>query len=329
MELVFESAHQPLKRCVRNSNYRDAHLSAVEHVLGNDWQGRLSVLYNDADTPGRDGEYAKLGFIRFLMGEEVWRCVHEGGRQDITEEIMAVIEKCFVPPVLLELQADGKSKMFQARNGAVWVGSEVCKFDALHIMGGRLRASSAMKRAANLLDTLRPTFEADQSVRWLKVGKRMRLDYHGKTKGIGRAYDHDKVSFGNVVQVLATQEKRNSKIVEGGDASVNGTTLFAVIGFIERSGENKLWAVVLRCTFGTYRCRRVVQLPKTLDSAESIQVLEMGKSVRRVGLTHLCVLDGPCEVSVHDRKVTHGNHLLDGGRYLIQTRKDGYPPRMA
>lgn len=44
MELVFECAHQPLKRCIARSNHNEAHISAVEHCVANDWQGRLAEL---------------------------------------------------------------------------------------------------------------------------------------------------------------------------------------------------------------------------------------------------------------------------------------------
>ena len=45
-ELVFELAHQPLKRCIARSNNRMSHLFAVEHCVANDWQGRLAALQN-------------------------------------------------------------------------------------------------------------------------------------------------------------------------------------------------------------------------------------------------------------------------------------------
>ena len=44
MELVFESAHQPLKRSIARSNNHEAHIFACEHCVGNDWQGRIASL---------------------------------------------------------------------------------------------------------------------------------------------------------------------------------------------------------------------------------------------------------------------------------------------
>ena len=45
-ELVFETAHQPLKRSVERGNHRNAEAAAVEHCIGNDWQARVGMLYD-------------------------------------------------------------------------------------------------------------------------------------------------------------------------------------------------------------------------------------------------------------------------------------------
>ena len=39
-ELLFETAHQPLKRAITRSNQRDPHISAVTGTLANDWETR-------------------------------------------------------------------------------------------------------------------------------------------------------------------------------------------------------------------------------------------------------------------------------------------------
>ena len=43
-ELVFESAHQPLKLCIVRSSNRVSNLLAVNYCVANDWQGRLASL---------------------------------------------------------------------------------------------------------------------------------------------------------------------------------------------------------------------------------------------------------------------------------------------
>jgi hypothetical protein len=72
-ELLFETAHQPLKRAIARSNQRDPHLSAVTATLANDWECRLSIEVKRLGEPeswtleqcermqrlmvGREGQY--------------------------------------------------------------------------------------------------------------------------------------------------------------------------------------------------------------------------------------------------------------------------------
>jgi hypothetical protein len=52
-ELLFETAHQPLKRAVCRSNQHDPHIHAVTTTIPNDWECRLSIEVNrcgDSDS---------------------------------------------------------------------------------------------------------------------------------------------------------------------------------------------------------------------------------------------------------------------------------------
>ena len=72
MELVFECAHAPLKRCVSRSNNYNAHISTVEHVIGNDWQSRLALLhYHMSRGNAVVQSYCKRGLRRLLIGPEM------------------------------------------------------------------------------------------------------------------------------------------------------------------------------------------------------------------------------------------------------------------
>ena len=71
MELVFENAHQPLKRCIVRGNHQRGHLAAVGHCLGNDWEGRLALLSNTMRQTSDAGLKieCKRGLRRLLLGE--------------------------------------------------------------------------------------------------------------------------------------------------------------------------------------------------------------------------------------------------------------------
>jgi hypothetical protein len=50
-ELLFETAHQPLKRAITCSNQRDPHISAVTSTLTNDWETRLRIEVSSLGEP--------------------------------------------------------------------------------------------------------------------------------------------------------------------------------------------------------------------------------------------------------------------------------------
>eukprot|EP00171_Calliarthron_tuberculosum_P023015 IDg23015t1 len=49
-ELVFEKTHQRLKRGIRQSNMKDAHIQAMRSVVFDDWQGRITMAVQLADS---------------------------------------------------------------------------------------------------------------------------------------------------------------------------------------------------------------------------------------------------------------------------------------
>ena len=329
MELVFESEHQPLKRCVEMSNFINAHLSAVEHVLGNDWQSRILALFQMSKIPGREGDLAKMCLVRFILGEAVVRYLQEEGSKEERAQLLAIIDTCFIPPVIAELEQDGKLGSFQTKYEYKWIGSDESKFEKLRCLGGRLSVTSAMEHATKQLHVLRPTFNCDEVIHWFATAKRVRVLTYGDSKELGRANGHDKITFGNVVQVVADSRERRRKIVDRLEHTSSDIALYAVLGFIKRSSEDVLWAVAIRCKTEASRGQRVLRISEHCRSADSLQLLQMGNNVRRVGLSHQCTTDGPCEIQVSERKVKHKRDVLDYGKYIFQTRKHGYPPRMA
>jgi hypothetical protein len=50
-ELLFETAHQPLKRTITRSNQRDKQISAVSTTLANDWETGLSIEVSSLGEP--------------------------------------------------------------------------------------------------------------------------------------------------------------------------------------------------------------------------------------------------------------------------------------
>ena len=55
-ELVLESEHQLLRRCITKINHHNAQTSTVEHCLGNDWQRWISLLHQEVKKSNSDDE---------------------------------------------------------------------------------------------------------------------------------------------------------------------------------------------------------------------------------------------------------------------------------
>ena len=66
-ELEFEKCHQALKRAIENSNNRNSHLQAMSAAISNDWQGRISMLFNRNESLC---SATKLSLFRLLTGRE-------------------------------------------------------------------------------------------------------------------------------------------------------------------------------------------------------------------------------------------------------------------
>lgn len=72
-ELYFEWAHQPLKRCRRRSSHHHSHFLAVEHVLSNDWQGRMVYLYHLMRISSScTSSSASTTLLRFLLAQKMY-----------------------------------------------------------------------------------------------------------------------------------------------------------------------------------------------------------------------------------------------------------------
>lgn len=82
IELVFGTAHQPLKIFIVRGNHRDDHLSPVEHSLGNDSQERLMLLRREVENSDQSmRQNVMRGIRRLLLGkgrEEEEGMVDEG-----------------------------------------------------------------------------------------------------------------------------------------------------------------------------------------------------------------------------------------------------------
>jgi hypothetical protein len=108
-ELLFETAHQPLKRAICRSNMRDPQVTAVEATLSNNWETRLSLEMQSLGDPDTWTDVQCLRVQRLVAGSNA-------------KELpgMDQVRSVFCSPVLSALSQVGKRLSSRAGNGVTW-----------------------------------------------------------------------------------------------------------------------------------------------------------------------------------------------------------------
>jgi hypothetical protein len=108
-ELLFEIAHQPLKRAISRSNMKDPHVSTVHATLCNDWETRLSIEVKHLDDPKSWTDTQCLRMQRLITGRDT----HTLPQFDRVRSV-------FCKPVLYELSKVGRKLTSNAAGLVVW-----------------------------------------------------------------------------------------------------------------------------------------------------------------------------------------------------------------
>jgi hypothetical protein len=108
-ELLFDTAHQPLKSAISCYNQRDAHIHAVTATLANDWECRLSIQVNRCGDPYSWTIEDCARIRRLITGRDM------SGATDMHEIRSALCE-----PVLSQLRKIRRKLKFNATQVVVW-----------------------------------------------------------------------------------------------------------------------------------------------------------------------------------------------------------------
>lgn len=340
MELVFEAAHQPLKRCVQRSNHHNAHLSAVEHVLSNDWQFRLGVLQYLMRSPDdRKASQSKKGLLRLLLGTEIYQLSRENEEHArFLYEISAKLGRVFIEKLQNELLRDDKSICYMLDGKVSWVASHVVHDHNIERyykhMGTLLPMSGLLSHVQRILDlhlpkrnnsTITRTNEASKLFLYRNARRVYKIDKIQSQK----TGSHDVIFSGCVVQAMVCKKDLCADIISPISSSSTKhpwncdllmEVLYVVIAVVQRRIEGPL-AVVVKCNF----IQDKVCLNRPL-SFDGLQLLMLGDGIRRVGIYHKCTRG--CKLDICRGIVVHQKGLLEGGIFHFQRRSDGYPPRM-
>ena len=90
-ELVFECAHQPLKRTMAGSNFHDSHIQGIDHAIADDWKRRLSMLVHEFDASSNVSDDIISSVQRLLCGRDPTACrvvQQDGGATSATKSLL-------------------------------------------------------------------------------------------------------------------------------------------------------------------------------------------------------------------------------------------------
>ena len=95
-ELLFEGAHQPLKRAISKSNYRNPQLSAMNSTLKNYWLSRPGVVTSSIEDPGNSDDEISSELESNAIGVSL--------EQKDSRKLRTLLKNTFVPPLLRDFK---------------------------------------------------------------------------------------------------------------------------------------------------------------------------------------------------------------------------------
>jgi len=139
----------------------------------------------------------------------------------------------------------------------------------------------------------------------------------------GRASKHDRLFPGAVCGTYLPESGLQSRLIEPSNIHSRRLSYFAILRVFTTGTSDSYCAVIAMETEDglSYKVRLPIM-------NESIKVLLLNRSVRRVAAVHLCHLDSgatPCHSHATNNTFVHSTSVLKGSYRLID-RKGGFPP---
>lgn len=329
-ELVFESAHQPLKFFLSRNHSLRSHIYAVQLVLAKDWLIRVWSLWSihtDPNESDRDKHFALMGLLRFMGSEKIdgidWNAP---SFKEYLEQLKEHVHKLMRGTVERRLDKWYSNSRMTFSSDPKWIVQNVptgFKFSS--------EQESFFSITSNELSGM-----SLQQPGGFKLCMKAVLD-----RGFGSSgkSNHERLDLGDIVQILLTSGFEHNRFITS-TTSDKGMPHFFVVGGLYRCKNGKSCAVVKKCTVistsspsqlpGTKQSPYIeVQTPNFYDTRTCTRYyyMELKRSVTKVGVIHNCKMQNQCVFSSTTKEVKHCQTTQNGGRFFITTRSMGYPPR--
>lgn len=185
-ELVFEFAHQPLKRGIVRSNPQNPQIQAVKHALADDWQDRFAALAGRKSVVGT--QEFEIQLRAFLCGTNASPQIrsHESGYPALHQP---QADGIFIEPLLKKLLRVQSPQSDNQKTTTQWT---LTRRDSPQNQGALV---SILNRV------VMKQYGGPRQVLFFKAGKRSKESRNG-SQSFFRPADHDAIRRGDAVQAI-------------------------------------------------------------------------------------------------------------------------------
>lgn len=325
-ELIFEKAHQELKKGVSKSNHKNPQLQAMEHALGNDWAVRLCMEVERHFDEGWSDSVVKS--IRRLLGDEDWK-------REVTERNRRQVRDAFPPPVMVALRTTRDKSCTPLANHKLWMAGQ--KRSGMAISNNPDSESPLLERAAVLVSQY---IEGDLQVcSGSETHANLEAFSLSSIRWVGRKGKHQQSNttlselfVGSVIQKVSTFSIDSCRegdliLLKDRDKGDRGYWMIVASFVIEGAGAFYNNSVRGNCFTVAKPCLLTDGSIITVYPGDVHCVFRLSSDVRAALIIHNCMSpDSNCVLN-DGGTVSHEPLLSHGGSYKVYGRSEGFPPR--
>ena len=301
-ELLFERAHQELKKGITSSNFHNSQLQAMSHVRANDWINRLAFELSVLNGKTMEWEEDMIRSVYRLLGDSRWEL-------DLRKKDIEELRNTFLAPLLTALRTKSDLMDSSEQSARVWVSTQS-------------RHTNSEEQLQNLKGF--PRIHDEVYAKHIAVEERERrhipflshIEYVSKNSN-GKVRRLRRAAMGDVLELLLPT------IVS--EQTETSSSYVAILACFFLPSESKLYAYC-------------VDLHKYGE--EQHKLYRVGSVIREVLLsevvypafhTHICTPHSACLKLCEKGKLIQRAcpSILSGAAYRVLGRQQGYPPRKA
>ena len=328
-ELVFESAHQPLKFFLSRNTTLNSHIYSVQLIIAKDWLQRIWPLWHlhrNSKESTTNRHLALISLFRLLVGEEFDEVDWNSKEEDLAEPINEMREHMYS---LMSGTVEGRLEK--------WYPESLISYDAQpawevqDIPRSQVLSIDQTIFQSHVVSKLSSLCAQDATHFTYSTNALLNRGFGSKSKGL-----HERMVVGDTIQLLLKSGHSERTFLDT-SVSMHGTPSFFIIcAFVKH--PHGTWAVVKGCqVLNNASLSQLpdfsqppvieVETPKACRIGDFIHFIKLAGSIRKLALIHNCSADGICDFDDKSQKVKHTTCPANGGRFFLVSRSMGFPPR--